>query len=517
MDSESSVMRSARSFFAGTLLSRIMGMVRDVSMAFCFGSAPEVAAFMVAYRLANLFRRLLGEGNLQGGFVPHFEKLRLESEEKAARFYRDIYFSLIILTAGIVVIGGIVCYFLAHVLASDIPLMIVAMLPGVIFLCLYALNSSVLQCQQRYFLPAFAPVAFNACWVLLAIFLRGKVLRDAMFSLSFGVMAAFFLQWYMTSPPLTRWFRGIAGRREWFSFQLFSSDVRSLLKPISYGIVGIGAAQINVALDAIFARIADPSGPAYLWYAIRIQQLPLALFGIALAGALLPPLSRAMQSGAIQRYQELLQGGIKQSAALIIPCALGMFVLASPGLDLLYGHGGFHRGDVAETTICLQAYAIGLVPMVYVLLLANGFYAQKEYSWPMRSSLAAVVCNAILNIIFVFVCHWGAVSIAIATTISAFVNCSMLIFGLQKQVGEILLWKGNVRVIVCSLSAAIVAFFVDQMLPHHRNFASQVSRFVMTTGSFGAIVFGLAYLLNVREILNLLHGKKGLAKDTGEA
>ena len=504
MDSESSIARSVRSFFAGTLLSRIMGMGRDIAMAFCFGSAPEVAAFMVAYRVANLFRRLFGEGNLQGAFVPHFERLRNVGDEPAALFYRDLFFSIIFALAVLIGAGAVVCCFLAKALQSDIPLLMLAMMPGVIFLSLYALNSSVLQCQKRYFLPALAPAVFNAIWIAAALLLAGNSLRMAMFWLSFGVLVSFAMQWWVISPPVTKWVKNVVGWRAWFSPCLFSGEVRKLLKPMSFGIVGIGAAQINSAVDAIFARVADPSGPAYLWYAIRIQQLPLALFGIALSGALLPPLSRAIQSGAFDRYRYLLQGGLKQSAALMIPCAAGLYVLAIPGLDLLYGRGSFQSADVANSGICLQAYAVGLVPMVYILLLANGFYAQKEYQWPMRCSLISVGCNAVLNVIFIFGFHWGAASIALATVLSAFLNCSMLARGLQKGVGTIALWRGNERIAICTICAAAAAFTVDHAWLHPRDFLSQISRLILTGGTYTGVLIALAYLLKAKEIFALL-------------
>jgi len=504
MDSESSIIRSARSFFAGTLFSRVMGMGRDVVMAFCFGSAPEVAAFMVAYRLANLCRRLFGEGNLQGAFVPQFERLRTQGEGPAALFYRDLFFSVLVILTLVMATAGIVCWGASSMLHSDIPLMMVAMFPGVIFLSLYALDSSVLQCQKRYFLPAVAPVAFNAVWIIIALLLNGRDLRIAMFMLSFGVLVSFAAQWWTVSHSVAKWVNQTVGWRTWFQPHLFSDEVRSLLKPISFGIVGIGAAQINSAVDAIFARLADPSGPAYLWYAIRIQQLPLALFGIALSGALLPPLARAIQSESFDRYRELLQGGLKKSAALMIPCSAALFVLAMPGLDLLYGRGNFQSGDVFNSGICLQAYAIGLVPMVYILLLANGFYARKEYEWPMKCSLISVGCNAFLNVIFIFGFHWGAVSIAMATVLSAFLNCSLLAKGLQEQIGAIAIWKGTGRIVICTLCASAAAFMMDQIGVPQRDFVSQLCRFALMGGTFFGVLFLLAYFMRAKEIFAVL-------------
>lgn len=499
MDSESSILKAAKSFFAGTLFSRVLGMLRDISMAFCFGSAPEVAAFMVAYRLANLFRRLFGEGSLQGGFVPHFEKLRAEGEEKAALFYRDLFCSLWVVLLGLVTLGGACCWVLAYILDSDIPFMTLAMMPGVAFLCFYALDSAVLQCKSRFFLPAFAPVVFNLVWILSALCLRGQELRSAMFGLSYVVVGAFLLQWMVVAKDVARWGALLLGKKA-LRPKVFSAEVRTLFKPLAFGLVGIGAAQINSALDAIFARVADLSGPAYLWYAIRIQQLPLALFGIALSGALLPALSRASS----ERCLELLQSGLKKSVVLMIPFTVGMIVLARPGLDLLYGHGGFSEGDVFRTGLCLMGYAVGLVPMVYVLLLANACYSRKEYRLPMKGALAAVFYNLVLNAIFVFYCEWGAHGIALATSLSSLLNCLLLKRAARQLIGKISLWRGVQRIGICSLLAGFAAWTLDSNWVHERNFSSQLACFTATGGLYAIGVIGLAYLLKVKELFELI-------------
>lgn len=475
-------------------------MLRDISMAFCFGSAPEAAAFMVAYRLANLFRRLFGEGSLQGGFVPHFERLRADGEERAAIFYRDFFFSLSLILVGVLLVGAIICWGLAYLFSSDIPFMTLAMMPGVAFLCFYALDSAVLQCKSRFFLPAFAPVLFNVCWIASALSLKGQELRSAMFGLSYCVVGAFFLQWLAVAKDVMRWLLPLL-RKKLLQPQLFSIEVRSLFKPLAFGLVGIGAAQINSALDAIFARLADPSGPAYLWYAIRIQQLPLALFGIALSGAMLPALSRVSP----ERCLELLQSGLRKSVVLMIPFTVGMLVLARPGLALLYGHGGFSESDVLLTSLSLVGYAVGLVPMVYVLLLANGCYSRKEYRLPMRCSLAAIFYNLLMNALFVFVLEWGAHGIALATSLSSLLNCLLLKRGVSSLIGKVSLWRGAIRITICSLIAGAAAWTLDvSFMPHERVFSSQLICFAACGSLYAVGVVGLAYFLRVKELFEIV-------------
>ncbi len=253
-------------------------------------------------------------------------------------------------------------------------------------------------------------------------------------------------------------------------------------------------------LDAVFARYASLEGPAYLWYAIRIQQLPLALFGIALSGALLPALSRASS----ERCLELLQSGLKKGIVLMIPFTVGMIVLARPGLDLLYGHGGFSDGDIFKTCLCLMGYAVGLVPMVYVLLLANACYSRKEYRLPMKSALAAVFYNLILNALFVFYCEWGSYGIALATSLASLLNCLLLKRAVRQVLGKVSLWQGTLRIGICSLLAGFVAWTLDNSMLHQRQFSSQLFCFAATGALYAIGVIGLAYLLKVKELFELI-------------
>ena len=160
--------------------------------------------------------------------------------------------------------------------------------------------------------------------------------------------------------------------------------------------------QINSALDAVFARYASLEGPAYLWYAIRIEQLPLALFGIAFSTALLPSLSRALKAGNTPQYLSLLQFCFRKCYSLIFPCCLGVFVLGGVGVNLLFGRGGFTGESTHQTILCLWGYGIGLVPAAFVLLMAPAFYATREYKIPMKGAVISVGINLALSTLFVF-------------------------------------------------------------------------------------------------------------------
>lgn len=489
-DTTSSILKSARSFLAGTALSRISGLFRDIAMASAFGSSAEIAAFMVSYRLANLFRRLFGEGNLQAGFIPHF----VESGERGPLFFRDTLYSMgILLLLAILAIEGVLfgCGQVARGDWRAIVELTMWMTPGLFFISLFGLNTALLQCRKKYFLPAIAPVAFNFIWI-------GAVLLfpDVKF-LSIAIVAAFAGQWLVTGREGWR----LLSLKEWLRPHIFSPEFRALLKPLALGIVGVGAVQFNSALDAIFARMADVKGPAFLWYAIRIQQLPMALFGIALSGALLPPLSRTKDAA---ERMTLLKSALQHSGALMLFCTFAIFALGVVGVNLLYGHGDFSSSAVQETTDCLWGYALGLIPSVFVLLLAARHYAEKNYRIPMRASLYSVGLNVVLNAFFVFGLGWGAVSIAIATSLSSLLNMILL----SKGAFDFSLCRFMTRMGMACLFPMIACLAAMQLMePFPRDLPTQIFEFMAMGAIYCGGVLLLAWRLGLTELRELVwHG-----------
>lgn len=528
MDTSKSVARSTLSFLSGTFLSRLSGLGRDTTMAIVFGSQPAIAAFLIAFRFASLLRRLFGEGPLTYGFIPHFEQLRAEAPEKGALFFRDLFFSLNFFLIAVLAVLEAVLLGVLHFgnLQPDnrqILYLTALMLPGVLFICLFSLSSGILQCERKFFLTGFAPVAFNLVWIGSVLLLKDQDPTRAVFYLSLAIILAFFMQWAVLIPGSIKSMRQFLTWKQCFAPRLFSTEIRSIIKPFMLGIIGMGAVQINSTLDAIFARYASLEGPAYLWYAIRVEQLPLALFGIALSAALLPPLSRALKGGLYDQYLKLLRFAIKRSFSLIFPCALGLFALGISGINLLYGHGDFSNEAVYQTTLCLWGYGIGLVPSVFVLLLAPAFYADKNFRTPMRASVLSVILNIFLTTILVFGLHLGAFSIAIATGLSSWFNYFYLSFHLSKKLGQPIASQEVLgsffKTALCSLIAACATLFVgkfflqDQTLPvvlgqthltFVRDFKQQCLEFAALSGTFVLIFFSYARMLNVSDVLELI-------------
>jgi putative peptidoglycan lipid II flippase len=452
LDTKNTVLQAARQFLFGTALSRLSGFWRDLTMAYFFGSDPQIATFMVAYRFANLFRRLFGEGCLHASFIPHYESLRSRDPLHAYSFYRDVSLILAVVLIGVIFFFELFFWGLAQLVPphwQEVLYLSMALTPGLFFICLSALNGAFLQCGQRYFLPAFVPTLFNLIWIgstIVAYYVCSSMSRVT-HVLCGGVILAFFMQWCATFMR-TRGLVPARSLRE--KAALIPFERKQLLKPFLLSVLGIGALQINSAIDAVFARIADLSGPAYLWYAIRIQQLPLALFGIGLSEALLPSLTRVTESEG--EYSNLFRGTVRRAMTLMIPCTFAIFTLGASGLDVLYGRGNFTREDLTQTLFCLWGYALSLLPATLTLLFSTGDYAKKIYHRASRASIISLCTNVVLNSFCIFYLGWGAVSIALATSASSWINVWLLSRG-HKLGREF--WQTAVTMVLLSLGATV--------------------------------------------------------------
>jgi len=336
-----------------------------------------------------------------------------------------------------------------------------------------------------------------------------------------GILSiAFFFQWAITAPIVWKELRSSLSRWELFRPKVFSSQLKLLFAPLLLGMIGVASMQINSAVDVIFARYASPEGPAYLWYAIRLQQLPLALFGIALSSALLPSLSRAVARAETEKFDSLLSFSMKRCVSLIFPCAIGIFVLGAASINLLFGRGGFGAASTHQTTLCLWGYGIGLLPAAFIQILAPAFYAQKEYYTPMWGFSASSLFNILLNGLFVFGLGFGAASVALSTSLSTWLNALYLWNRLKRKGGEEVPCFGKAA--LCSLLAGGVtlvlgaAFLGDPTLdlfygrPYGfpREFLGQLSLFAFQAALFFGTLLSFTRLLKVESPFDFLYSSR---------
>ncbi|NGX63222.1 MAG: Lipid II flippase MurJ [Candidatus Anoxychlamydiales bacterium] len=526
IDSSVSITKSFKNFFLGTFFSRISGLLRDVLMAFFFGASAHVAAFMVAYRFANLFRRLIGEASLQAGFIPHYENLRLEDKKKAAFFYRDLFFSISLLLIGIITFSEIFLFSFTN-LNKEIIQLTQIMSFGLLFICLYAINSAFLQCHQSYFLPSIAPVSFNIIWILSCLLFRNLSDEKFVYVLAIFVVIAFLFQYLTTALSSFKIISKELSFKELFKFKLFSPEIKALIKPITLSILGIGAVQINSALDALFATFSEKEGAAYLWYAMRLYQLPLALFAIAISSAILPPLTRAYKTQDFTSFKKFFNLAIAKSFALMFPATICLILIGPSLVNLIFARGSFKLDALINTSYCLYGYAIGLSFASFIMIISQAFYAKKHYFIPTISAVLSVLLNIILNSIFIFIFNMQSMSVAISTSISALFNFLLLSYFLKKRFLKIFdkfLFTSFFKIILCSSLAALATFLIGYVLKDPSiyflvnmsqnfptKFLTKINSFLTLSITYITTLFISAYLLKSKEIIDLIFLKNKLA------
>lgn len=465
-DSNATIFKSLASFLSGTLISRVSGLLRDVAMAYVFGTSSAIAALMVAFRFAHLFRRLLGEGALQSAFIPKFEEIRKEDEARAMKFFCGVTVSLAFVLFVIVLLcmAGMICGYCISFSpeTQEIFFLTLILLPSLFFICLYGLNSALLQCEKQYFIPSAAPVAFNIVWLAGTLLVLPFTPEEGVLWLAGCIVFACIAQWAMTLPSTCKIMK------KYHSYPslsgLFSLDVKRLFGPLFLAVAGVAATQVNNALDPLFARYVDAEGPAFLWYAMRLEQLPLSLFGIALSSALLPPLARAAKRGDTIAYRNFLSLAIHRCILFVTPMAFAFWVAGDSCVNLIFGYGDFGADSVAYTAQSLGAYAVGLIPTALVLIMAPAFYALDEYRLPALSTATAVLLNIALNSLFTFVLGWGAAAVALATSISSWGNFLMLSIRLQKMAVFAIdrrLYRMTVNIVLASLASSLLVVAGD--------------------------------------------------------
>ncbi len=526
-DSYRTVAKSATHFLTGTFISRFTGMIRDLSMAYLFGTSAAVAAFMLAFRLANLCRRLFGEGALLNGFIPFFEARRKENGTKGAEFFRDLFGSLsailfiIVCILETTLIGSMLLFDISYPV-KQIIYMTMIMVPGLFFICLFGLSMALLQCERKFFLPGIAPVAFNLVWILALWLFRKQPPYTAMMGVSASIVLAFFLQWIVTVPETIRYVRSFMSWKEMLHTRLFTQELKDIVGPLMLGVIGVAAVQINSAVDVLIARFASLEGPAYLSYAHRLQQLPLALFGIAISSALMPPLTRAIKNDDYGLFRSLLSFGFIRTFSLLLPGTIAIFVLGGASVNMLYGRGMFSNLSTIHTTLCLWGYGFGLVPAAFVLIMAPAFYARRDFWTPTLASILSVGLNLFLNLFMIFVLHFGAMSIAISTSITAVFNMYFLLKRLQVKLFKTLI-QPFLRVSLASLLAGVFVLLFSHFVMHEptaallfgdmhvtfvRSTLSQIQQFFIVLSAYGSLFLLFSYLLKAKHVLELFSLKK---------
>ena len=435
----SSLLATASKVGSWTMLSRVLGFVRDILLARVLGAGPLADAFFVAFKLPNFFRRMFAEGTLTVALVPILSDQREQGEEQAHQYLNALATLLLLALTLFTVLGVIFMPWLLLLFApgfADEPdrwqqALVLArwMFPYLAFISLAAMAWGVLNTYKKFSIAAASPALLNVAIILAALFIAPSMENPAI-AIAGGVVLGGVLQLAIQFPALKQ-----IGWVPRLSFDFKQAAIGETFKLFGPALLAIAAVQINILVGTILATLLDPGAVSYLYYADRIVQLPLALFAIAMSTALLPTLSEHLAKGNLQSAADDLRSGLAWLTWLTLPAVVGIFYLAEPIIVTLFERGAFTHSDSVATARTLQAYAVGLIAFCWVRLLATACYAGKDAKAPMRYAAISVAVNIVLAIIFMQ--FWTYVGLALATSLAAFVNVGLLFMRLTKTNGSL--------------------------------------------------------------------------------
>ncbi len=421
-----------------TLISRVLGFGRDLLIAHLFGAQAATDAFVVAFRLPNLLRRLFAEGAFSQAFVPVLAEVRERADrETLHRLIARVFTLLLVSVAAISILGVLAAPWLVKIsapgFAHDAERFELAVemtrvtFPYILCMALVAFSSALFNTWGYFRLPAATPIALNLSFIFLlgAAALWGEVPAMLLaYAVALGGIAQ--LLWhYLYLPRL-----GVFPRWEWAPRD---PHVVRIIKLMAPALLGVSAAQVSLLLNTVFASLLAAGSVSWLYYADRLMELPVGLLGAALGVVLLPFLSKAVARKDLAQYQALLDWGLRMTLLLTLPCALGLMLLAEPIVAALFQRGAFTASDTQETARALVAYALGLVPLITIKILAPGFYAQQNTRVPVRFALVSLAVTQGCNLLFLFVLGWAHWALALSISLAAWVNAGLLFRGLYRR------------------------------------------------------------------------------------
>ncbi|MDH5208637.1 MAG: murein biosynthesis integral membrane protein MurJ [Burkholderiaceae bacterium] len=422
-----------------TLLSRITGLARDMLISRLFGASAETDAFNVAFRLPNLLRRMFAEGAFQQAFVPMLADVRAHQDDTRTGLFvghvaSALFWVLLVVSVLGVVAAPVLVWLVASGLARDPSAFDLAatmtrwMFPYILFMSLVALAAGVLNTWKRFAVPAFTPVLLNVSFIACALWLAPR-LEHPIMALAFAVVIGGVLQLALQWTALLR--TGIAvrfaGPREAFRDPRVGQVARLMLPAI----FAVSVAQISIIINTNIASHLVSGSVTWLAFADRLMEFPTALLGVALGTVLLPNLSAAFAEKRADDYARLLDWGLRLAFLLALPAAVGLGLTAEGIVTVLFQGREFSAFDVKQTSVAVVGYAIGLIGLIGVKILAPGFYAQKDIRTPVKIAVAVLIATQLANLALVpWLAHAG---LAVSVSLGACANAAALFIGLKRR------------------------------------------------------------------------------------
>ena len=462
-----------------TMLSRVLGFVRDTLIARIFGAGVASDAFVVAFKLPNLLRRIFAEGAFSQAFVPILAEYKTQQGEEAARTFVAYISGLLTLVLALVTLLGMlaapwIVWISApgfadeadrFALTSDL---LRVTFPYIFLISLSSLAGAVLNTWNRFSVPAFTPSLLNLSMIVFALFLT-PYFDPPIMVLGWAVLAGGLLQLLYQLPYLKRIGMLVLPR---VSFR--DSGVWRVLRNMGPAIFGVSVSQFSLIINTIFASFLVAGSVSWMYYADRLMELPSGVLGVALGTILLPALSKTYASDNREEYSRLLDWGLRLCFLLVLPCALALAILAEPLTVALFQYGKFGAQDALMTQQALIAYSVGLLGIILVKILAPGFYAQQNIRTPVKIAVVTLVVTQLMNLAFIGpLAHAG---LALAIGLGACLNAGLLYWQLRKGglfqpqpgwmrfLGKLLLAVAVMSLVLLALMQVMPAWADDGML-----------------------------------------------------
>ncbi len=442
-----SLFKAASTVSLLTLVSRITGLVRELLMASVFGVSAMTDAFNVAFRIPNLFRRVLGEGAFSQAFVPVLAATRAEEGDGGAKALIDHVGTLLAWTLVLLCIAGVLgAPWMVWAMASGMKqspqgfdaavTMTRWMFPYIGFMSLVALAGGILNTWKKFAVPAASPVLLNIALILsitlgAPLFARHGI--EPIYAQAAGVMLGGLLQLGIQVPALLR--LGLLPRIgvRWSAIRAAWADptTRKVARLMLPALLGVSVAQVSLLINTQIASHLATGSVSWITYADRLMELPTALLGVALGVVLMPQLASARAKQDDERYSAMLDWGLRLVVVLSVPCMVALLVFAKPLVAVLYHYGAFADRDVQQTTLALAGYGVGIVGIVAIKVLAPGYFAKHDMRTPMLIAVAVLVFTQMMNLVLVPYLQHAALTLSIG--VGAVINATWLLVGLLRR------------------------------------------------------------------------------------
>jgi len=466
MSENHKITKAATVIGTGTLLSRILGFFRDMAIANFFGTGMAADAFFVAFRIPNLWRRLVGEGSLTISFIPVYTEYLTQRSEEETRKVTHAAFTI----AGVVlliltVLGIIFSPILIKIVAPgfiQIPekfeltvTLNKIIFPYLFFMGLFALCMGILNSYRHFFAPAVAPIFLNIS-IIVSVFLFYHTFKVPVMTLALGVLAGGVIQFLFQIPFL--WKRGITFR---FNFNFRNPAIKRIGFLMVPGLIGTGLYQMNTFIDMIFASFLPSGSVSYLFFADRLIEFPLGIFAIAVGMASLPSLSGLASQGKIEELKETVSFAFRLVSFISVPAMVGLIALKTPIINLLFQRGLFDYSATEKTAFALLFYSVGLWAIAGSRIIAPAFYSLQDTWTPMKIALICLGANLIFRAVLIFPLMHGG--LALATSLSSTLNLILLLRKLGPKLGGVDKRRNIqslLRIFLCSLPMGLAAYLI---------------------------------------------------------